>query len=61
LTRKGFFQYQKGLLKKARNSEFFLYIAVRLRKRDNLLTREGGGESVGEEPNHTNAKKPDAL
>ncbi len=32
---------------------------VRLRKRNNLLTREG--EGVGEEPNHTTARKPDQL
>jgi hypothetical protein len=29
----------------------------RLRKRDNLLTGEGA-KGVGEEPNHTTAKKP---
>jgi hypothetical protein len=31
----------------------------RLRKRDNMLT--GEGEGVGEEPNHTTARKPSPL
>jgi hypothetical protein len=33
----------------------------RLRKRDKLLTGEGGGKGVGEESNHTTARKPLVL
>ncbi len=29
--------------------------------RDTLLTVEGGGKGVGEEPNHTTARKPGPL